>query len=651
MHSRFRRVTLAVGAMLPAVATAAGAAVDEELREVIVTAKSLEVTTPLELSRFGYDVFFLPEQQIRNQGFVDLTQAIEMMVPGVFLATQYGAFSYVNLSLQGSRPQDVLWTVDGVRINNRLYNTTSPADTLPSGMIERLEVLKGGQGLLYGTSAVAGVVNVVTRGFSDEWGGAITLGGDTNSGLHLDGNVRGALGDHHFVAWASKNTSDGYMPFDFLVPGATTRDRAYDVTNYGLKYRYDFSERARLTLQGTHTDAKVDFPSPVSTNVNDRDEDIFIARLDLTPSEQLEFYFKGYVHDWDTDYYPATNPAASGFWGFDDKGFSASARIAPTGSPVEYIVGYDIQRYSGVDEVLVIEEQTETTQALYGQIRSTDALSEKTRFTAGIRYNHADAGNSTVWSLSGVHEFSDSFYTEAVIGTSFLLPDAYSLYANDPSDGWRGNPDLEPEESLAFSLSLGGQLPVGTQGLGWKVTGWHREVSNLITQDYTNPPPGFEAVFTNIDEEVTVYGGELLLRAALLAGLSADASFTYSREKMRGSTQQLPNRPLHSGKLGLSWSPDGARYGVDVSMKYFGTTRSGLTLAGAETYGGDIIANLGAHVFLDAAHHHRLGLRVENLFDTDYATQIASRTVAGTPVPIRRVGPPITGFLNYTYSF
>ena len=40
------------------------------------------------------------------------------------------------------------------------------------------------------------------------------------------------------------------------------------------------------------------------TDVNDRDEDILSARFDYTPSEDTEFYLKGYFHDWDTDYYP-----------------------------------------------------------------------------------------------------------------------------------------------------------------------------------------------------------------------------------------------------------------------------------------------------------------------------------------------------------
>ena len=60
-------------------------------------------------------------------------------------------------------PSDVLWLVDGIRINNRLYGGTTPLDTLPASMVERIEVLNGGQALFYGTQASAGAVFAARR--------------------------------------------------------------------------------------------------------------------------------------------------------------------------------------------------------------------------------------------------------------------------------------------------------------------------------------------------------------------------------------------------------------------------------------------------------------------------------------------------------
>jgi outer membrane cobalamin receptor len=658
-NSRISPAIQSVIAMLALTVPVLGLAVDstdEALQEVIVTVKSLEVSTPLELSRYGNDVEFVSSEQVKQQGFVDVTQALEMLVPGAYVATQAGAFSYVNLSLQGSRTSDVLWTVDGVRINNRLYNGTSPADTLPASMIERMEVLKGGQGLLYGTQAVAGVINVVTRAFSETPDGAVSVGGDSRDGLHMIAYGRGSLGAHHFVAWASKDKTDGYSLFDAYQPNATTRDRQYDVDSYGLKYGFDFTDALRLTLQGVHTEAALDYPGVASTNVNDRNEEVLSGRLDYSPSEQVELFVKGYLHDWDTDYYPATDPADSAFWGYKDFGMSAGAKLNPT-QGFEYYVGYDFQNFRGRDEVLLIEGLTEKAHAVFGQVRTTDELSKRARFSAGLRYNDTSGTKATVWNVSGIYNLSDTLYVESTLGTAFLLPDAEQLYAIDPVEDARGNPDLKPEKSFNINLAIGGRIEAGAKPLNWQVTGWKRRVKNLITTDDTNPPAGFDAIFVNSDEQVNFTGTELLVRGAFTDALSFDVSYMYSRERAGGAGQQLNDRPLHSAKAGLGFEPAGRPFGTSVSLKYAGTARTtSLNGFGVQPYGDVVVANLGAWWYPDAtARRHRIGLRVENLFDVDYATRVRSAALSGSTTGqrflYRNQGAPRTAFLNYTCDF
>ncbi len=635
-------------AVCSSLAHAAATPAEEELAEIIV-AGSLDETTPLELSRYGNDLEIVTAEQVRNHGFVDLTQAVEMLVPGAFVATQAGPFSYSTVALQGSRTSDVLWTVDGVRINNRLYNSTSPADTLPSSMIERIEVLKGGQGVLYGTQASAGVINVVTRGFSGQPGGGVSLGTDTRNGVHVDGHLRGAMGVHQLTGWASLDKSDGYELYDAYTATSTSRKREYDVKNFGLRYGVDLGEDLRLTLQGVHTEAALDYPSPSSTNVNERDVEVLSGRLDYSPREGFDVFVKGYFHDWDTDYYPATDPAASAYWGFRDYGVGAATRF-DLGRGLEYHLGYDFQNYRGTDEVLRIDGLTEKTHAVYGQIRTTDDLSTRAHFAAGVRYNDAGGATATVWSASGVFRFTDRLYVESTLGTSFLLPDAYQLYGIEPDDT-RGNPDLEPEESFNINVAVGGTVPAFRRELGWQLTGWRRRVTNLITSDDSAPPPGFSGVFVNIDDTVKVSGGEALLRGALTGALQFDLSYLYSRE-LGPNGRQLQNRPRQSAKLGLSFAPQGQPWGADIALKYVGTMYTNVGGLPQQTYGKDVIANLGAHWLPDGqGGHHRVGLRVENLLDTDYATRIRSFNQGGSPVMYRNLGVPRTLHVKYSYSF
>src|SRR5690606_11881503 len=114
-----------------------------------VTSNRIEETIPLELARYGNRVEVISAEEIRERGFVDVTQTLQMLVPGLHIRPKNGSFDYFDASLQGSRGSEILWLIDGVRITNRLYNGTSPLDTVPAHMIERIEVLKGGQGIFY----------------------------------------------------------------------------------------------------------------------------------------------------------------------------------------------------------------------------------------------------------------------------------------------------------------------------------------------------------------------------------------------------------------------------------------------------------------------------------------------------------------------
>ncbi|MET0376438.1 MAG: TonB-dependent receptor plug domain-containing protein, partial [Rhizorhabdus sp.] len=220
--------------------TSAHAAEGASEDSIIVVGRSLEETQPQELARYGSDLVTIDAAQIKNEGAVDLASALQS-VPGLYIRNSSGPFSYVDLSLQGSRKQDVLWTWDGIRLNNRLYGTTLPTDTLPTSMIERIEVLKGGESLFYGTQAAAGVINVVTRGFTGDFNAQVNAAVDSFGGNAVDGYARGAIGDHRFVVYATHNQSAGFQPYSRQEPSSTDRKRGYDLWSAGVKYQYDLA--------------------------------------------------------------------------------------------------------------------------------------------------------------------------------------------------------------------------------------------------------------------------------------------------------------------------------------------------------------------------------------------------------------------------
>ena len=631
------------------------------LQEVLITERSIENTLPLALSRYGVDLEIVTSGQVHNHGFVDVGQALEMLIPGVHLTTQAGAFSYLNVQMQGSRSSDVLWTLDGVRINNRLYNGTSPADTLPAGMIERMEVLKGGHGLMYGTQAIAGVVNVVTRGFSETTDGSVGVGTGSDGLQRINGHIRGALGEHKLVAWASKDRSDGYEIYDNYQPGAVNRKRGYDVDSAGLKYGYEFSDTLSLSTSAIRTLATLDYPNVSNVSVNDREETILSAKLDYIPGDTAQFILKGYYHSWDTDYY--TPPGASAYWGYEDKGLTAATVLSPHRF-FEYHLGYDFQTYEGQDEVLVIAGLREDVHAVYTQIRSRDELSERARFAAGVRYNNTGGNDSTVWNASGVYELTDALYVQGMVATSFMLPGAENLFRIHCPSGQNcthGNRSLAPEESFAFNLSAGGFVTLANRRFDWQLASWDRKVDNLITtapipaEFIANFPDGFTRTFVNISDEVTVLGAEIQFSGAISDAVTFDVSYTYSKEEARGTNQQIADRPRQQYKGSLSYASQSLPVGTNLAVKYVGRKSTDVTGFGTQYYGDAYILDAGAHAYLDAGQKHRVTLRVENLLDEKIATAVNSALLAGSEPQTRflwqRLGVPRTLHLNYQYSF
>lgn len=627
--------------------------------EVVVTGARLEDTLPQTLAQYGSSLETIDADTVRRNAYVDVSQALQMQTPGLFVSPRNGPFSYADIALQGSRTGDVLWLVDGVRINNRLYTSTSPADTLPASMVERIEVLKGGQSLFYGAQAAAGVINVVTRAYSDRLSGDVTVGGDTNQGVHASAMVRGALGPSRFVGWISKDESDGYKTFDVVQPSATARRRGYDVVSLGGKLGLDLGANLKANLYYQHTDAHLDYPAPRLTRLsfNDRDEEIASASLDWTASDRVQLSVKGYFHDWDSVYSTVNNvpgaPGAPGvivddltYWGYEDYGVSVLAKIdVARGFQVD--LGYDVQNFNGRDEVLLIASQTQRVHAVIAQVRTTDDLIADVRLSAGVRFDRTDDSDNAVWNVSGRWDVTPEIYVEGGLGTSFILPSAEQLYAVDPCCAV-GNAELGPEQSLNGNVAIGGAGRRHT----WQVTAFARKIDNLIVDVYDRPdyPDG---VYINVDDAITTRGVEISGTAQLSDAISARASYAYTRTRAAGAGRQFDRIPKAQAKAALQYDPADKPIGASANLAWTGDVFQTVSGFGRVNYGGFAVADLAAHVFLDKARRQRVTARVENVLDRRYATRVNSAVadLSTRRFLYRFLGVPRTLHVSYDYSF
>jgi len=632
--------------------------------DVVNVVGHLEEIQPQELAQYGVKVDVITSEQIQDGGYQDVASVLQALAPGLYVASKNGPFDYVTVSLQGSRTEDVLWLLDGVRLNNRLYAGTTPLDTLPASMVERIEILDGGQSLIYGTQAVAGAINIVTKSYSEITQGAVTLGSDSHAGRHLDAWLSGSTGKQQFVLFGSSDKSDGYHAFreqDYQ-PSNTDRDRGYDVQTVGIKYGYWFSDLLRLDLTYQHTDADLDYSQPylVARDQNDRKENILTAKLDYDVNDWLSVYAKAYVHRWDTHYDTYYNRLSdpgtidvlydNAFWGYKDRGVNIFARLRFQRG-VEYNVGFDQQSYGGRDEVLVIGQHSEHTGALFAQARTTDDMSTRFKLSAGVRYNHPSDGRSAlVWNVGSALDINQSLYIRGTVGTAFRLPTAEELYANDPQDE-RGNLDLKPERSSSVNLSIGGKLP-GTGGMHWELTGFRRRINDLIDYAAYDETTG-QDVFGNIPGIVTVRGGEADLSASFGAAISASLDYTINHSRASGSSRQIADIPVQQGKLQLDWHPTALPVGATLSVNHVGDLyTSDSFYSGRKRYGNYTVADFSARVFLDHDRRSRVDFHVYNLFDRRYATSLKrGQADAGGYYTYWNLGLPRTLNVTYNYAF
>lgn len=660
-----RRVVVLLCSLVGALAAgpvALAEAAPEDLDEVYVYGRGLEATLPQELARYGSDLVTVGRSSIERNVYADPQQALQMEVPGLYL-TPAGPFSYSYVSIQGSRlarygPSDVLWLVDGVRLNNRLYSSTL-TDTLPANMVERIEVLKGGESLFYGTNAAGGVINIVSRDFSDTFGGDVSVGGDTNRSHSVAGMVRGKAGPGNFVLFASQDESEGYRLWNRTEPSATDRRQSYDVFNVGAKYGWDLSPDLRIVGQYQHTEGDIDNLMPRLTNrsVNSRNEEIASLRLDYAPVQGTQFSLKGYYHDWDTRYTTVNNvPGSPGdtnvtadnlYWGYKDYGVNALAKFRPSRGGFEYLLGYDYQRYSAEDEVWQIAPMTESVHAVFGQVRTAQDLIRNGALSAGVRHNDTGGSSSTVWNVSGKYDFSGGLYVQGTVSTNFILPNAEQLFLNEPCCEV-GNPDLAPEETTNANASVG----VAGSRHYWQATAFWRKVDDVIGYDYDQPayPNG---IFNNLGE-ARIRGFELLGGASLTDSIRAEASYTHVRARIAGQDRQMDYNPRDHAKASVTL--DRGQFGGSVAARWTGDVHANVNATfGVVPFGDVVVADLSAFWYADRGRRHQLAMRLENMLDKDYVTLSGYRAHVpddgGSAFLAGPRGVPRTLHATYRYRF
>ncbi|EIK63446.1 TonB-dependent receptor plug domain-containing protein [Pseudomonas lactis] len=614
------------------------------LNPQIVSAPSVESSTVAAMAQYGSNVNVVSREQIERAGpSADVSRVMQMFIPGLYVAPKNGPFDYGTYSLLGGRNDDTLILLDGVRLNNRLYGGLY-LDTLPANAIERIEVLKGGQSLLFGTQAVSGVINIVTRSPQTRAAaGEVNMGLDTFGGTTGDARVEkifsNGWGDLGVLAYVSRNASEGYQPFrNRDMKNVTDKKRSYEVTTFGTKAVQSFGDDSRLELFYQYADANLDFARPVASHktTNDRVQQIATATFEQSLDERLSYFVKGHINDWDTRYTRLNNLDGGGtqvinhndYWGFTDWGVQAEGKAELPGGHV-VIVGSDNQWFKGQDDVLVIDDNKAQAHALYSQLRpQIDALPDW-HPSLGVRHEAMSGGDSaTVGMLTSLYNLNDHWALRGQYGTAYKLPNAEQLFVNEADE--QGNRHLKPEKSRNAELGVDYTGQLAERDFSASVTLFKRKITDLITLD--------DVQWVNGQGQIQMRGFEADARLALNDQWSVQADMTRNLTESRAGVT-LNDIPSFFARSRIGFESQNRLWGAGAALRYIRDVIS----AKQVEYGHYSVVDADAYRYLDSAHRHRLSLLVENLFDRDYVTSRANN--------VDNLGRPFTAEVRYRYRF
>ena len=602
-----------------ALAVSMGAFAAEEPQRIVVTATRIE--TPYE--RVGSSVTIITEDEIRRSGKSTVLELLRG-VPALDIIQSGGPGGNASVFIRGNKSEHTLVLIDGIEANDPVTPGRSfDWAHLTTDNIERIEVIRGPQSTLYGSDAIGGVINIITR--KGKGKPTFYLSGEAGA-FHTYRSSIGASGSTDFFHYSfdlSRYRTDGISSADHRLPG-NHEDDAYRNTTFSGRFGFTPSEILDLDFFVRYTDSRAELDNGGGPNMDDPNyrawtEQLFLrgqARLELFDGLWEQVLGISYTdHDRKTrnDTDPA-HPSDLERSRYDGKiirlDWQHNLRLHETNT---LTIGLETEeekaRSTFYSESMwgpftsVFPQKSVRTNSCY--VQDTISLWDRWFTTIGVRYDdHEVFGSETTYRIATTYHIPNTgTRLKGSWGTGFKAPTLFQLYSA------YGDPTLQPEKSKGCDIGVEQDLFDGVLTLG--ITLFRNDIRELIDFDTATWTYG------NIAEAKT-RGVEATATWRPTEALSLLASYTYTRTLDRAARERLLRRPAHKAALQATYQVTrklslnarviyvGRRDDMDFST--FPATRVPL-----DDY---IVVNMGANYQVN--DNLEVFARVENLFDKTY---------------------------------
>ncbi len=499
-----------------------------------------------DIRHLPLDVSVIGRSQLTASYQPSVLPTLSQQVPGLFVTTRgilgYGLSTGAagTIKMRGiGGSADLLVLIDGLPQYAGLYGHPL-ADTYQTMMADRVEVVGGPASAIYGSNAMGGVVNIVTRRMeADGMQTDINLQGGSYGTFIGTATNRLRQGRFSSIAALNYERTDGHRP-----------NSAFSQTSGFLKLGYDLSRYWQINGTANIAYQESSNPGPVSAPLIDND--MLITRgmtaLSLTndygrvSGAVRAFYNWGHHHI--NDGHVAARPAQTAYYMHNDRmgGVSAYESFAPF-STTRVTLGFDYQHFGGHAWQKAMADGSRTDLANrtvnevagYADIRQ-ELLSWLTADVALRLDHHSVSGSEWIPQGGLTARLPHNMELKAIVGKGFRNPTLRELYMFRPA-----NADLAPERLWNYELSLRQRLLDGHLGYGLNV--FYLNAEDLITTQMVNGRP------LNVNTGSTENAGfELLAFYVPMRHLRLDANYSFLH-----TSRTLTAAPKHKLFLGADW--------------------------------------------------------------------------------------------------
>jgi vitamin B12 transporter len=571
-----------------------------ELETTVVTATRSE--TPLR--EVGSSVSVITHEDIVKRQVLTVADALRI-VPGLDVLNSGGPGKVTSVFLRGANSNQTLVLIDGIEMNDPSSpNNGFDFANLTVDNIERIEVLRGGESSIYGSDAMGGVINIITKKGAGKPAYSVQGQGGSYGTFKVGGEVSGGTEQVDFSLGASHMETKGFSSADRLWGNREPdgyRNSTVDarVGAHPLDY-LDFGWTLRYNEGKNFLD--YDFPVPHDTlNYSGITKELYtrgFSHLKLLDNLWEQTVGIAYSRtDRRTRNYDPTLPFSlnSDYLGEKIKVDWQNIFHLHETNTLTLGVEDEEDRFSSQSDPMGDKSYNTRGYYLLDQIK----LWRRWFTTAAVRYDDNNrAGSKITWRITQALVFDETgTKLKGNYGTGFKVPSLVDLFAP-----FSGNPDLVPETSRNWD--------VGVEQAFWDkrvlmgATYFNNRFNNLIQYSFTT----FQV--DNISR-ATAEGVETFVQFNPLPELSLRGNYTYTRTDNPATDSRLIRRPTHKGSFEANY-----RFLEKADLNFTILAVGDKDDIGGTRVSGYVTANLAAGYRIN--DNVRLFARVDNLFDKKY---------------------------------